>query len=145
MVNSDGRENSSKPGDDVSDSVARVEGYVGAEETFSSLKSELLHLLKEQSRGDAEGELRRIERRSHRRWMGFDSNETDLADSVLSDYESLRKVRSGSSSGEKSIPSERSKSSASLNVQNVGKSSDDLCKVQLKKEVGAWWGRKCAD
>jgi hypothetical protein len=69
--------------------------------------------------------------------------DSDEPPEPLSDQESLQKVASGESSAGRSRMSDRSKSSASLNVQSVA--NDEVAKVQLKKEVGAWWGRKCAD
>ena len=134
--------------DDLMDSVARVAGYIAAGETYSSLRPELIRVIKEQNRGgDALGEFKRIEQRSHRRWLGMEFPETEGTDSIVSDYESVRKVRSGESKESKSGNSEISKNSASLDgqIQVPEKGDATLDKVQLKKEVGCWWGRKSAD
>jgi len=133
--------------DDVTDSVARLAGYIAANETYISLKPELLQIIKEQNRSDAYGELKRIEQRSHRRWLGMDIPDHDRTESVISDYESVRKVRSGESARAQSVNSELSRRSNSLDgqVQSAEKGDAALDKVQLRKEVGAWWGRKLAD
>ena len=133
--------------DDVTDSVARLAGYIAANETYISLKPELLRIIKEQNRSDAYGELKRIEQRSHRRWLGMDIPDHDRTESVISDYESVRKVRSGESAHAQSVNSELSRRSNSFDgqVQSAEKGDAALDKVQLRKEVGAWWGRKLAD
>ena len=133
--------------DDVTDSVARLAGYIAANEIYISLKPELLRVIKEQNRGDAYGEFRRIEQRSHRRWLGMEIPDHEKMESIISDYESVRKVPSGESAQAKSVNTELSKSSNSFDgqVQSAEKGDAALDKVQLRKEVGAWWGRKSAD
>lgn len=65
---------------------------------------------------------------------------------MISDFESARKVQSGESSQTKSIASEESQRPGCVNVYNGERGTDDaLDKAQLKREVGAWWGRKCPD
>ena len=132
---------------DTSESIARLAGYVFAGEIYSSLKPELLRLIREQTRGDANGELRRIEQRSSQRWLGMGTPESERKNSVGSDSDSVRKVRSRESAKTKSINSERSKSSASFDglIQSPERGDAVLDKVQLRREVGAWWGRKTAD
>ena len=133
--------------DDVTDSVARVAGYIAAGETYISLKPELLRIIKEQNRGDAYGEFKRIEQRSHRRWLGMAIPDHERAESVISDYESVRKVLSSESAKAKSVNSELPKSSNILDGQlpNAEKGDAALDKVQLRREVGAWWGMKSAE
>ena len=134
--------------DDMMDSVARLAGYIAAGEIYSSLRPELIRIIREESRGgDAIGEFKRIEQRSHRRWLGMEVPEIERTESIVSESESVRKVRSGESRESKSGNSEVSKSSASLDgqVQVPEKGDAALDKVQLKKEVACWWGRKSAD
>ena len=132
--------------EDITDSVARLAGYIAAGETYISLKPELVRIIKEQNRGDAYGEFKRIEQKSHRRWLGMEVPEIERTDSVVSGY-SVGKLRSGESGRAKSLSSELSKSSSSLDgqIQNAEKRDAALDKVQLRREVGAWWGRKAAD
>jgi len=137
--------------EDITDSVARLAGYIAAGETYRSLKPELVRILSQQKSGDAFGEFKRIEQKSHRRWLGMEIQER--SDSIISDSESVQKTRSGES-GEtrsttrtRSVNSEMSKSSVNLDgqVQSAEKGDAALDKVQLRREVGAWWGRKTAD
>jgi hypothetical protein len=133
--------------DDVTDSVARLAGYIAANEIYIALKPELLRIIKQQNRGDAYGELKRIEQRSHRRWLGMEIPEHERRESVISDHESVRKVLSSESTKAKSVNSELSKSSNILDGQvpssEKGYAASD--KVQLQREVGAWWGMKSAE
>jgi hypothetical protein len=127
----------------INDSVASVAGYIAAGETYSSLKPELISIIKEQGRADAYGEFRRIERLSHQRWLGME-RARKRSESVISDFESVRKVHSGGSSNAKSIASEGSHRLAGVNGVNGERGSDNVSEpAQLKREVGAWWGRKC--
>jgi hypothetical protein len=129
----------------IDDSLASVAGYIAASDTFSSLKPELITIIKEQGRANAYGEFRRIERLTHQRWLGMEIARK-RSESVISDFESVRKVHSGSSSNAKSITSEESHRHASISNCNEEKGSDnDLERAQLKREVGAWWGRKCPE
>lgn len=131
----------------IEESVASVAGYIAAGDTYISLKPELIRVLEEQGRADAYEEFRRIERITHRRWLGMETART-RSESVTSDFESARKVQSGESTRTKSISSEEA-----TNVGNVngfhgerGPGPDSgLEKARLSKEVGAWWGRKCPD
>jgi hypothetical protein len=134
--------------EDISESVARVAGYIASRDTYVSLKSELIRVLEQQNCGDAYGEFRRIERRSVRRWLEMDRQpDIERADSITSDHDSVRGSRSGESAKAESVSSEQSKSSASLEgqVQNEEKGDATFRKVVLKREVGGWWGRKTAD
>ena len=134
--------------DDIMDSVARVAGYIAAGDTYISLRPELIRVIQEQNRGgDAVLDFKRMEQRSHRRWLGMEVPEIERTESIVSDHESVRKVRSGESRESKSGNSEISKSSASLDgqVQVPEKGDAALDKVQLKREVACWWGRKSAD
>jgi hypothetical protein len=133
--------------DTISESAARVAGYIASGETYSSLKPELLRIIKETGKPDAYTEFRRIELKSHQKWMGMDYPERERTDSVVSDFESIRRLKSGESAIAKSVSSEGARSAESLEgyvqVAEKGEAAGD--KVQLKREVGAWWGRKCAD
>jgi len=73
-------------------------------------------------------------------------SDRERAGSVVSDQESVKKIPSAGSSGSnaKRSQSERSLSVASVDTQvGVGEGVGD--QVQLRKEVGAWWGRKTGD
>jgi hypothetical protein len=133
--------------DTISESVARVAGYIAAGETYSSLKPELLRIINESGKQDAYAEYRRIELKSHQKWMGMEFADRERTDSVVSDFESVRRFKSGESTNAKSVNSDGARSSGSLEgyvqVAERGEAAED--RVQLKKEVGAWWGRKCAD
>jgi len=138
-------EENPSPSTDITDSVARLAGYIAAGEIYISLKPEIVRIIKEENRGDAYGEFKRIEQKSHRRWLGMDP-EIERTDSLVND-QSIRKVGSGESVKRKSVNSELSRSSASLNgqVQIAEKGDATLDKVQLRREVGAWWGKKAAN
>jgi len=149
------RTDSSPPSteEDITDSVARLAGYISAGETYHSLKPELVRILSLQKSGDAYGEFKRMEQNSHRRWLGMELH-PERNDSIISDSESVRKVKSGESGGTgggntktKSVSSELSKSSASLDgqIQSAEKGDAALDKVQLRREVAAWWGKKATD
>lgn len=130
---------------DLAESVATVAGYVSAGETYSSLKPELVRVIREENRGDAYNEYRRIERRSAQKWLSMEIPDMERRGSVVS-TESVRKVRSGESAKPKSIESEQSRSSSSLDCHTqISERDVGLEKVQLKKEVGAWWGKKTGD
>jgi hypothetical protein len=139
---SDGSSKDENSTDTLKESVAQVAGHITTADTWSSLKPDLVHVLQSQFRGDAYAEIRRMERRSHRRWLGMENPEQEKPESVGGDYESVMKIHSGGSSNSKSGHSERSASSASGEVQHPHPVLD---KVELRKEVGAWWGRKSAD
>ena len=149
FLNSDGSTSYVKLGEDVDeDSVARVAGYVASGDTYSSLRQEIIRLLKTSTKENPDREYRRIERQNHKKWLGMDSVDSEGVESISSDQDSLRKVRSEASSVDKSTESGGATSSASSNVQmqsGMKPIEDGITKVQLKKEVGAWWGRKCAD
>ena len=146
MIRSDDETPSETTPDDVTDSVARLAGYIAANEIYISLKPELVRIIKEQNCGDAYGEFKRIEQRS-RRWLGMEIPEPERTDSIISEEEGVRKVLSGESTRAKSVNSELSKSSNifDFQVQSAEKGDAALDKVQLRREVGAWWGRKSAD
>jgi hypothetical protein len=136
------------PSDTLSESVARVAGFIAAGDTYSSLKPELLRIIRESGKPDADSELRRIELKSHQKWMGMDIPETrERTDSVVSDFESVRRLKSGESAIAKSVSSEGARSVGSVEgyvqVAEKGEAASD--KVHLKREVGAWWGKKCAE
>jgi hypothetical protein len=139
-------EDNPSPPVDITDSVAILAGYIAAGEIYISLKPELVRIIKEENRGDAYGEFKRIEQKSHRRWLGMEVPEIEGTDFLVSD-QNLRKIGSRESTKRKSVNSEISKSSASLNgqVQSSEKGDAALDQVQLRREVGAWWGRKTAD
>ena len=146
-TNDPGSPNQDDIPDSLEESVSRVAGYISAGDIYSSLKPELLRILQSQFRGDAYGEYRRIETRSHRKWLGMeDMSDRERAGSVVSDQESVKKIPSAGSSGSnaKRSQSERSLSVASVDTQ-VGGGEGVGDQVQLRKEVGAWWGRKTGD
>ena len=148
MIRSEQNPNSVPHGtsDDINDSVGKLAGYIASGETYSSLKSELLQVIREKNRGDAYSEFKRIEQRSHRMWLGMELPDHD-SDSVMSGMESMRKVRSGKSPRPRSVSPEFSKSSKSFDVtyRGIEKENAALVKGQLRREVCAWWGRKASD
>jgi hypothetical protein len=133
--------------DDINDSVAILAGYITSGEMYSSLKSELLRVIREQNGGDAHGEFKRIEQRSHQRWLGLEVPNNDLSNFITSDHESIRKVRRSASPRPRSINLEIPRSSRSVDspVQVAERGDVALDKVQLRREVCGWWGRKAND
>jgi hypothetical protein len=137
--------------EDFQDSVARLAGYIASRETYHSLKPNLIDSIRKEldGGGDAEGRFRRIEKRSHRRWLGMEvPQDLDRTDSLASDPDNVtQRTKSGESSKPKSINSEQSRSSISLDsgqIQTAERGDAALDKVQLRKEVGAWWGRRAS-
>jgi len=138
---------------DVQDSVARLNGYLAAMETYSSLKPALLHILQKEERANPYLEFRRIEHRSHRKWLGMDIPEfdDDHDTSTLRSQGSISASGSGGAAVEKrkSVHSEVSKGSGSGSMEGpvpiVEREEGEMNRIQLKREVAAWWGRKSAD
>lgn len=152
-------------GEDVEDSLARVMGYIAAGETYKSLRPDLIRLLREGTI-DPLGEFRKIEQRSHRRWLNMDvpderspsiGSETSAVkrtltkDSAATNHsvatkDSALSRESVAESGGKSIAeSVGTRSSGSWevgHVQSAEKGDAALDRVQLRREVGAWWGIK---
>jgi len=151
---SNGSSNDEEP-KKLKDSVAQVSGYIATADTWLALRPELVRVLQSQYRGDAYNEIRRMERRSHQRWLGMsiEKGEHERPGSVLSDYDSVRKTYSGESSMSKSGLSEKSTAesvSGDQTQQSTPTASQPQSsllpdKVEMRKEVGAWWGKKTAD
>jgi hypothetical protein len=120
----------------VEESVARTMGYVAGGETYSSLKPALLGALRDVV-GDVEGEFRKFERRSATKWIGM---EVDKDERVGSEGESPKKVKRRSGEGSSGVDVE-GLGNAGVATEGGGASVG----MQLRREVGAWWGRKIAE
>jgi len=157
--------------DEVEDSVARVMGYISAGETYKSLRPDLLRLLRESNKTDALGEFKKIEQRSHRRWLAMDipMEAGERSHSLGAESESstgvVRKAMSAmtkESIGKDSVSVAESVVSGSRSsgswegsaggaghglavVQSAERGEAALDKVRLRREVGGWWGIKAAD
>ena len=160
--------------DDVEDSVARVMGYISAGETYKSLRPDLLRLLRESNKTDALGEFKKIEQRSHRRWLAMDipmeggershslgaesESSTGMVRKAMTNYSAVRKESVGKDSvsiAESGVSGSRSSGSWEGSaagaghgfpvVQSAERGEAALDKVQLRREVGGGGGIKAAD
>ena len=162
--------------DDVEDSVARVMGYISAGEIYKSLRPDLLRLLRESNKTDALGEFKRIEQRSHWRWLAMDipleggeqarsfgaesESSTGMVRGVMTNHSGMTKesiAKDTVSVAESGVSGSRSSGSwegsgggggagyGHAVVQSAERGEAALDKVQLRREVGGWWGIKAAD
>jgi hypothetical protein len=137
---------------ELKDSVAQVAGYIITADTWLALRPELVRVLQSEFRGEAYNELKRMERKSHQRWLGMENDGRERSGSIVSDYESVKKILSGESATSKSGVSERSMSSSMVGDPQATPTAPAhtpnnpvFDKVELRKEVGVWWGKKTAD